>query len=163
VVMVGGAFGRPGGNVCPWAEHNFYYDPAAAEQVMASDLPIRLVPLDVVEKIIIVEQDIEDLEVHGPTLATRLLRASITRYRSAIGLDGCYVHDALAAAVLADPTLVDTCPLVLRVVTKEDKRGHVDARQPTTRDEHVTAVALDVYATRAKQTILNLLTPSDYS
>src|SRR3972149_2916080 len=46
VGVLGGAGGVPG-NVTPVAEFNFYVDPEAAAQVLASGLPIELVPLDV--------------------------------------------------------------------------------------------------------------------
>lgn len=46
IVMMGGAFFQPKGNVVPHAEYNIYADPEAAKVVCESGLPLVFVPLD---------------------------------------------------------------------------------------------------------------------
>ncbi len=161
VIVLGGALGQPGGNVRPWAEYNFYCDSIAAAEVLTSGLPIELVPLDVTTRVIIEEQDAEELKDEGATLASRLLKASISSHRLALGLDGCYMHDALAVAVLADPTIVRTRPLMLSVATNGNHRGHLAACEPTNQHADFPTVAFDVDAARAKRAILDMLSSSD--
>lgn len=50
VYLMGGAIDGKG-NATPAAEFNFWFDPEAAEALLASDLPLTLLPLDVARKL----------------------------------------------------------------------------------------------------------------
>jgi len=60
VVIMGGAIAVPG-NITPAAEFNISVDPHAAHRVFQSGLPIKLVPLDVTEKVCLKRTEIENL------------------------------------------------------------------------------------------------------
>ena len=60
VVIMGGAIDIPG-NITPAAEFNIFVDPHAAKRVFQSGLPIKLVPLDVTERVCLQQREIENL------------------------------------------------------------------------------------------------------
>lgn len=133
LIVMGGAFDRPG-NITEFAELNFSCDPLAAESVCAAAFPLTIVPLNVTEQVTITETDIE-ARVGGPTLAGRLLRASIANHRAVDGIDACYMHDALAAAIISHPELVDCEERPVSVTTEGARAGESvylpgDARRP---------------------------------
>ncbi|HEV8641858.1 MAG TPA: nucleoside hydrolase [Methylomirabilota bacterium] len=105
VVVMGGAVDVPG-NVTPTAEFNMHVDPDAAGRVFTADLPIDLVPLDATRQATLARADLEAALAKTPgPLASRI--AAFTR--RAFRLDGgaMYLHDPLAVAAAADPTLVE--------------------------------------------------------
>jgi len=106
IVIMGGAITVPG-NITPYAEFNVFCDPQAAKIVLSSGLPITLVGLDVTHKAIMTESHIRLLEVKGTPLTEFLVE--IIRFYSNFhrGLNGCYLHDPLAAAVALDSTLIN--------------------------------------------------------
>jgi inosine-uridine nucleoside N-ribohydrolase len=125
VVVMGGAFGDPSGNVTDAAEFNAWIDPEAAEAVYASSLPVVLVPLDVTTKVTLDRDDacrLADL-AGGPTLVSRLIESGADLYR-ALGLPAaCEMHDPLAAALALTPDLLRTTPMPVRVETRGAARG----------------------------------------
>jgi inosine-uridine nucleoside N-ribohydrolase len=117
-VVMGGTLGHPlghpggpAGNITPWAEYNFYADPASAAQVVSSELPIELVPLDASQSVVFRETDVRDLN----PFAASIIRRSIDFHRKTLDLDGAYLHDAVAAAVLLRPDLSRTVEAKLQV------------------------------------------------
>lgn len=108
VVIMGGAFLAPG-NITMTGEANIVHDPEAAQMVLDAGWPVTLVGLDVTMKAMLSEAMLESLSASG-TLAARHLRL-ITRhyldaYAARSGRRECAMHDALALAIAADPTLV---------------------------------------------------------
>jgi len=123
ITIMGGAVDVPG-NVprFAWesanehAEVNFWVDPAAAARVIASDVPITLVPLDATDFVP------ADAKFRSALLSTPLSPASgllggVWRDAPEWIQGGYYLWDELAAAVLAEPSLVEfeTRPLVVDV------------------------------------------------
>lgn len=152
VVVMGGAFGNPSGNITPSAEFNFHVDPQAASVVCASGLPLELIPLDITERVEIRPRDVTGI---SRTFPGKLLLASIAYTRQAIGLDGCYVHDAIAALAMTRPDLVVTQHAKFLVGTDGEFAGQVtEYPGPSTARR---AVRVDVDATR--QLLLELLHP----
>lgn len=148
-VIMGGAFTRPG-NITPHAEFNFYADAPGAAAVFASRLPVTVIPLDVTEEVLVRPADVDELERHsGPTLATRLLRASIDYYRAADGVDACVMHDALAAAVVLRPEIVNCAPASVRIVANGEGRGRSIADFAAPSPTALVAQHVDVEAARA--------------
>ena len=156
LVVMGGAV-TVAGNVTPAAEFNFYVDPDAAQAVLAGGLPVELIPLDVTRRVTLGRaaldtrlppprgprgQFLEDFCAHGFAFGGRR------------GDGGITLHDPLAVAVAADPSLVGLEPLHVQVETESDltrglsladrRPGAPEGRQPPN-----CHVALAVDAPRA--------------
>jgi pyrimidine-specific ribonucleoside hydrolase len=102
LVWMGGAVGS-GGNMTPAAEFNAWMDPLAADQVLTSGVPVRMVPLDVTMQFRWSSRELEylrDASQAGNLLATAL---SFVRDR-----DGVFIpHDAVVAIAMTEPELFD--------------------------------------------------------
>ena len=105
VVAMTGAFRRPG-NASPVAEFNAFVDPDALDVVLRSGVPVTLIPLDVTEQVVLAR---EVVERHSQSRLGRFLRdvtCEVMDFGERVeGIDGMYVHDALAVASVLDPTL----------------------------------------------------------
>ena len=110
LVIMGGAYAVTPfgyGNMNPVAEFNIYVDPEAASIVFKSGIPITAVGLDVTtdpEARLCKELYQTMVEARGPVpkFAALITKRLMTR-------DGfMYLHDPIAVAVAADPTLVTT-------------------------------------------------------
>src|SRR5207244_1785402 len=77
VVVMGGAFGDPPGNVTPYAEFNWWADPHAADAVCRSGLAVDVVPLDVTQRVVFTRADAAVLAARGATFSADLLSARI--------------------------------------------------------------------------------------
>lgn len=117
VVIMGGAVAVPG-NVSPVAEFNFYVDPEAAGQVLASGLPIELVPLDVTRHALLPRSVLEKRLAACPGAVSRFI-AAITQkgfqFAEEIGEGGIILHDPVALAVALDPSLARFEPVHVAV------------------------------------------------
>lgn len=117
VVVMGGAI-AVAGNVSAVAEFNVFVDPEAADAVLAAELPLTLVPLDVTNEVVWTAPGIERFTAADDPVA---------RFASALGQAGLSVrkgapagfimHDPLAIGVAMDSTLVEATPLMVRVET----------------------------------------------
>jgi inosine-uridine nucleoside N-ribohydrolase len=156
LVIMGGAV-TVAGNVTPAAEFNFHVDPDAAQAVLAGGLPVELIPLDVTRRVTLGRaaldtrlppprgprgQFLEDFSAHG------------FAFGGMRGDGGITLHDPLAVAVAADPSLVGLEPLHVQVETESDlTRGLslADRRPGTPEDRRPPNchVALAVDAPRA--------------
>lgn len=108
IVVMGGAF-QGLHNTGPVAEFNFYADPDAADCVMQSGLPVRLIPLNVTERCILTPNDLR--AVADPSLRRYLQRVTkfyFDFHKRTANITGGYLHDPLAAASVAFPSLVKT-------------------------------------------------------
>jgi len=137
VITMGGAFRVPG-NTGPVAEFNVYVDPEAAAAVFASGLELTLVPLDATTRAVLLRSELESRPLCRPPappspgrdLAAVLYRALdyyIAYQRSESGLDGGFMHDALAVAAAMDPALLDTTPAGVEVAADGPERGRTTA------------------------------------
>ena len=117
VVAMGGAVGVPG-NIGPGherAEYNVWVDPVAAQQVVASGVPLTLVPLDATNDVPVTEMFADTLSRrHYATPAASLAWELFIHTGMYDGRQ--YFWDPLAAAALAEPGLL----------TVEDKRLQVE-------------------------------------
>jgi inosine-uridine nucleoside N-ribohydrolase len=120
VVIMGGAIKVPG-NITPAAEFNIFFDPRAARRVFNSGLPITLVPLDVTQKVLLWQRDIEGIaQSMGEQLGSFLrdiTERPIEYMEQVRSLSAIHLHDPLAVGVAIDPTIVKTTPLHVDVVT----------------------------------------------
>ncbi len=121
VVVMGGAFGTHGhgGNVSPVAEANAMCDPHAADAVFTAPWPVTIVGLDVTHQVLMDHAAFEWLRAHGGEEGAFIWAASrhyVGFYGRAVGVPGCYVHDASAAACALAPELFDARRGPVRVV-----------------------------------------------
>jgi inosine-uridine nucleoside N-ribohydrolase len=134
VVVMGGAFGPPAGNATMTPEFNWWANPEAAEAVCAAGLPVEVVPLDITERVAFTASDAEHLAQVGSSLAAALLARRVELSPDAAGTQKGYVHDAVAAAILLEPSLVRYSPMAVTVATTGSERGRVmpasDGRLP---------------------------------
>ncbi len=148
VFIMGGALAVRGTQT-RWSEFNWWADPEAADVVMRAGLDIRLVPLDVTRRIAVPGAAIRALgEAAGRDEQARLwadlLRFYADFHRSWERFDGCIVNDALAVALVADPSLATWHSLRIAVSLEDgDRRGAIIRNAP---DGAPAQVALDVQA-----------------
>ena len=152
VTFMGGALGVPG-NVTPCAEANIHNDPEAADEVLASGLPTRMVGLDVTHQVVLTREETARWRALG-TPAGRFF-SDMTDHYIAIyehnnpQLGGCALHDPLALATALDPTLVGCLRTNLRVCREGAVRGRTVCDPARLRDDEKNAeVALTVDAPR---------------
>jgi inosine-uridine nucleoside N-ribohydrolase len=106
IVWMGGAIAL--GNVTPAAEFNAFVDPEAAAAVVASGIPLTIVPLDLTHQICATPDVQERIAALGTPLATAvlgLLRFFESTYRDVFGMPHPPVHDPATIAWLIDPDL----------------------------------------------------------
>jgi inosine-uridine nucleoside N-ribohydrolase len=121
VVVMGGAFGvnGHGGNVSPVAEANAMCDPHAADAVFTAPWPVTIVGLDVTHEVLVDHAAFERLREGGGDDGAFLWACSrhyVEFYRRAVGVAGCFMHDASAAALVVAPHLFGTRTGPVRVV-----------------------------------------------
>jgi inosine-uridine nucleoside N-ribohydrolase len=117
VVAMGGALRVPG-NVTPVAEFNVWVDPEAAAEILQAGLPLRLVSLDVTHQ---VRLSASDLPPPPDTPVARFIRditGQTLAWCERVEGGGIPLHDPLAVAAAADPTLFAWEALPLRVETR---------------------------------------------
>jgi pyrimidine-specific ribonucleoside hydrolase len=121
ISIMGGAIGL--GNRTPAAEFNILTDPEAAELVLASGVPITLVPLEVTHLALatdaIVER-IEALRTPVATMSAALMRFFADTYERVFGMRSPAVHDPCAVAAVIDPSLVTTRHVNVAIDTRSE-------------------------------------------
>jgi inosine-uridine nucleoside N-ribohydrolase len=123
VYVMGGAVDVPGSAVSDTntsAEWNIYCDPPAARMVFESGVPITLIALDASNDLPITMDFLSKLEADQTTPEAKFMAMVLKNSTGFIQSGGYYFWDPLAAAVLADPSLVT---LTQRDVTVIDIPG----------------------------------------
>jgi len=105
VTIMGGVVRGPGSLDLPYVEHNIRCDPEAAQIVFASGLPITLVPLDVTTRVRINRAGVARIAAAG-TPFHAAVADQVARYPRFGRLGYTFLHDPLAAAIVARPDLV---------------------------------------------------------
>lgn len=155
LIWMGGALTVPG-NVpqTPSAEWNVWVDPEAAERVIAMGWRIRIVPLDVTNRVPIdaplLKLYEEQAREWGATIILRLLRAEAESIRKG----KYYAWDLLAAMALVRPELLSTRPVYIAVRKRPGERGRlvrVENQPPN------TAIATGVAAAEVRKLFEGML------
>ncbi len=118
LVIMGGVVRGPG-NVTPCAEFNIFVDPDAAQEVIASGIPITLVPLDATRQVRLTRDFLRRrLDAsRGPwAMALRALTRDLLSGSG--GREGFPMHDPLAVASVIAPGLLRTESLPMQVETR---------------------------------------------
>jgi inosine-uridine nucleoside N-ribohydrolase len=122
VVIMGGAI-RACGNIRPAAEFNIFVDPHAAQRVFQSGLAIKLVPLDVTERVSLGPMEIENLAQDMDEGLGRFLcdvtSKAMEYMKQKRGMEAILLHDPVAIGVAIDPSMVETTLLYVDVETHE--------------------------------------------
>ncbi|GLR37451.1 nucleoside hydrolase [Pseudomonas plecoglossicida] len=121
VVVMGGAHFN-GGNITPAAEFNLFADPHAAEVVLASDVPLTYLPLDVTHKLLTSDARLKQLAAvnkHASQRVVDILEAYVKHDMDLYGLPGGPVHDASVIAYLLKPELFSGRRIHLSVDSRE--------------------------------------------
>ena len=125
IVAMGGAVGVPG-NIGPGherAEYNIWIDPVAAQEVLAADVPLTLVPLDATNDVPTTLFFSEALRrFHYATPAATAAWELFVQNPS-IWSGGQYFWDPLAATAVTKPALLDYRTEKLRVVRSPGPDG----------------------------------------
>lgn len=130
VYVMGGAVASPG-NAGPYTEAlveaNVRLDIPAAAQVLDSRLPVVLVGLDVTRKTLFSYQDHERWHEIG-TKSALFLYEALKHYLGAYQkfhpyLNGCGLHDPLAAVAAVHPEILTTIPMHLMCFTEGPQAG----------------------------------------
>ncbi len=143
IVIMGGAMSE-GGNITPCAEFNFFVDPHAAKIVLASGLPITMVPLDATHQVLVTPAHLEQLARLGNGAgmrAAQILGCYALAERGRFGGAGGPLHDPCVIAYVLAPQLftgrmvnvcVETGSALTQGMTAVDWWG-VTGRQPNVR------------------------------
>jgi inosine-uridine nucleoside N-ribohydrolase len=130
VIIMGGSIG--GGNVNASAEANIYNDPEAAQIVFQAGWPLTMVGLDVGDKTLISQKELDALgRTHGPIndfiySVVKYLVEQSAKY----GMHGSPMYDPLAVGVAIDSTLVTAPAMHVDVETRgEFTRGETVANR----------------------------------
>jgi inosine-uridine nucleoside N-ribohydrolase len=90
------------------AEFNMNCDPEAVREVLRSSLPVKLITLDVTQRVVFTEEHVKPFEGIDSSLArfvTRLMQFSICFNRDVRKQEGALLHDPLAVGIAIDSTL----------------------------------------------------------
>jgi len=125
IIFMGGALTVPG-NASRFAEANIIEDAVAAKKIIESDLPIKMVGLDVTMRTILTQDETEiwrNYETERSQVIDDMTHFYFQSYRDRLDLLGCALHDPLAVGVAIYPELAETLALDLTVETEEPARG----------------------------------------
>ncbi len=138
IAVMGGAVEVPGNVGDPHvgidntaAEWNFYLDPHAAEQVLTSGVPIRLMPLDATLALPVTAEFVDRVRTRPRDQTSELLLSLLEAVSDGIDAGWYYFWDVLAAVATARPEVVACREETIDVVTQEGSllgwtRTHVD-------------------------------------
>ena len=116
VVIMGGAMRVPG-NITPTAEFNFYADPHAARQVLASEAELVLVGLDVTDQVWLKQVDLQACTGAYAAFCRAACEPVIAFESAHYGFAGMHVHDPVALGAALWPQLFRTQQLWVDVET----------------------------------------------
>lgn len=114
IVIMGGAFDADEYPV----DTNFGFDPEAARIVLTSGARITLVPMDVTTHTLLSHTDLDRIEQFGNPISASLvpsMRPWLTYSKATRGIEGCWIHDALAVALLVDRSVATSRRYVVDV------------------------------------------------
>ncbi len=120
VTVMGGAV--HGGNMCLAGEFNMFVDPDAAKIVFNSGIPITMVGLDVTLKTempISAYEQVKKIDNAHAKMALEIFHFMVNRTEMfGDDFEGPIMHDALALAVLVNPSLVKTKKCYIDIETE---------------------------------------------
>jgi inosine-uridine nucleoside N-ribohydrolase len=110
LIVLGGTISGPG-NITPAAEFNIYCDAEAARDVFRSQVTKTLVPIDISSRVLFgfdMLSRLPEIETRTGQLLQKLLPAAFRAYRQQLGLEGIYLHTAIAVVAASHPEFFTT-------------------------------------------------------
>jgi purine nucleosidase len=110
LIMIGGTLGGPG-NVTAAAEFNMYCNAEAARAVFHSTVTKTLIPMDLTSRVVLsfdLLEKIPDGNSRSGELLRQILPGAFRAYRQHLGVEGIYMHDAVAIIAALEPDLFTT-------------------------------------------------------
>lgn len=136
------------------AEWNFYIDPFAAQQVIASAVPFTLVPLDATNHVPVTRAFLDRMSAPQATRAAQLAKQILDTQHTDIENGTFYFWDPVTAAILTDETLGEVETRSITVATSNDADS---GRIALTDDGTPVRIAVDIDRARFEQTFLQTL------
>ena len=102
-----------------YAEWNIYIDPAAANLVFNSGIPIVLVPLDATDDVPVTRDFYQALGGIQETPSAQLIYEMLTANLDFVDSGGFQFWDSLTAAIFIDPSIAQFEEMALTVVAEE--------------------------------------------
>jgi purine nucleosidase len=154
LTIMGGAIRGPGNFGLPYAEHNIRCDPEAAHLALSAGAPATLVPLDVTTRVAVDRAGVARIRSGGTPFHEAVAR-QVELYPRFATHGATYLHDPLAAAVVARRDLVELTSLHIDVETEGQFAAAMTLAREPAPDAPVTAeVALAVDSAAAEEFIL---------
>ena len=125
LVLMGGALDCPG-NITPHAEANIFHDPAAADVVFSTDMPMVMIGLNATMKTLLTPDDFEKMGKNSPQIGGFIRDISdfyLGFYRSVGIFDGCPMHDSTAILACIAPERFEMKRTGLRVILDGEDIG----------------------------------------
>lgn len=120
VVMMGGT-SRARGNTTPLAEFNVFADPEAAQVVLTSGIPVRMVPWETCLDAMLGTDTVVAARQAKSAAAQAFAKAAdlvVSRIKARLGVEGLLLCDLVAACVAMDPAVaVDKQAVAVEVET----------------------------------------------
>jgi pyrimidine-specific ribonucleoside hydrolase len=135
------------------AEWNIYIDPAAANIVFESGIPIILVPLDATKEVPVTRHFYQALEKHRDSRPAHLVYEMLTANLGFVESGGFQFWDSLTAAIFTDPSLATFEDMQLTVVEGE---GSESGRTQPASGAPTIRVAVSADRERFEQTLLTV-------
>ncbi|XVU27086.1 nucleoside hydrolase [Actinoplanes sp. CA-054009] len=125
IVFMGGSTER--GNTTPYGEFNIVTDPEAADIVLRSGVPATMIGLNVTHQARATDEIIAEFRAMDGTagaVCAELMTFFAGAYRRVFGFDHPPVHDPIAVAAVADPSILRTVAVSVAVeLTGTHTRG----------------------------------------
>lgn len=138
LILLGGSTSGQG-NITAAAEFNVYCDPEAAQFIYRLPMTKTLIPLDITQQIVMNFDLLEMLREKKSRTAkflSKILPGAYRAHRQRLGIEGTYVHDAVAVVAAIHPELftmerlhgdVETSGLLTLGATVFDRRATSDS------------------------------------
>lgn len=142
-----------------WADFNAWTDPEGAAAVIGARLETVMIALDATRRVLFPADRVRELSHAQDPLVSWLgaaLRYYVEAHRQQYGLDGCYVHDAVAIAELLTPGLVTLAQVPISVDLADDEHRGRTREDPA---GFPTTIALDVDADGVRRVLGRVLRP----
>ncbi|RMF93614.1 MAG: hypothetical protein D6734_09640 [Candidatus Schekmanbacteria bacterium] len=159
IIIMGGSFYYPG-NITPLAEFNVYCDPYAASVVFSSEIPIRVLGLNITERVFFKKNEVErcfkDAKGQIGKVLKELLLRHIKLHRRAEKFEGAFQHDPVAVVAALKPNLFwwERRNVNIIVENKELKgMTYADFRRKSIRSGN-TLIAVDLDIEAVKKVII---------